>query len=421
MLHAGFNAVDITPELPAWLTGFAARKSPALEVGAPLYARILALRWQRQKALLVVCDLLGFSLDDAMNLERQMARATGVAPHRVILACTHTHSGPRSLSLGLVGQRDAAYLSQLEQKLKTGAKAATADLQPVDESCLGTPADIAELGEFRCVLDGARADGWPGRLRSLCLNRRNAPPIFLAHVGIHPYVLGWRNLRVHPDYPGMACAAMEQKLGGHALMLPGCGADISPRPGMTHSLKTVAKFGKKLADAAGKSLSQGRKISVAPLSVASARPRLRYGYIPAPAVASNEDDTAAMRALASAGKRFSDNRKEWEQELKNQKLPRSVPFPLRALRLGELTLTAMPAELFFDTGEALSQAFPKREIWTLSQAGGNAGYLPVAFAYPAETYEVAAAFEWYRTFGAPLPTAEPRLRQTLARLIKRTG
>ena len=58
--RAGAARVDITPDEPVWLAGYAARKSPSEGVLQPIFAKALALRDASGKtAVLVTLDLVG--------------------------------------------------------------------------------------------------------------------------------------------------------------------------------------------------------------------------------------------------------------------------------------------------------------------------------------------------------------------------
>ena len=57
---AGVATVDITPERPLWMAGFARRSLPSQGVALPLRAKALALRHGRGRpVVLVTADLLG--------------------------------------------------------------------------------------------------------------------------------------------------------------------------------------------------------------------------------------------------------------------------------------------------------------------------------------------------------------------------
>src|SRR5215212_10189057 len=96
---AGSASQIITPTLgeqPIFLAGFQNDRR-ATAVHSELYARALALRLDEQAFVLVVCDLIGLGRPDVEDIRAALA-ARGVQAELVV-ACTHTHSGPDTIGL----------------------------------------------------------------------------------------------------------------------------------------------------------------------------------------------------------------------------------------------------------------------------------------------------------------------------------
>src|SRR5262245_22868065 len=97
---AGAATRTITPALdrgPVFLAGWQANRQ-ATGVDQDLTVRALALRFDDQTAVLVVCDLIGLALPDIEDIRGRVA-AFGIDPQSLIVACTHTHSAPDTLGL----------------------------------------------------------------------------------------------------------------------------------------------------------------------------------------------------------------------------------------------------------------------------------------------------------------------------------
>jgi hypothetical protein len=99
MLRAGFSQADITPGPDCGLVGYEFRQTalPAGNSGIhdPLRARVLVVEPPSQpRAVVVSLDLCILSVTAARRLRRIAARAAHTQPDRVIIVCTHTHSGP---------------------------------------------------------------------------------------------------------------------------------------------------------------------------------------------------------------------------------------------------------------------------------------------------------------------------------------
>ena len=98
MLRAGFARVEITPGPDCSLMGYEFRQEhlpPGNDgVHDPLFARALVLDDGTQPAVLVSLDLAVVPTPLARELRKAVAVKLKTGVERVILACTHTHSGP---------------------------------------------------------------------------------------------------------------------------------------------------------------------------------------------------------------------------------------------------------------------------------------------------------------------------------------
>ena len=414
---AGYGEADITPPVPYDLNGFAAREQPCLGVAAPVLSRVLVLRHGRRSALVAVCDLLGFTPADSATLEAALAAAADVPVRQVLLACTHTHSGPMSMPLGMVGRFGRSYLTRVRAGLARAARTAVADLAPVTATRFGTTS-ISGMAQFRCAQDepGRGVGAWPGQLAALRLERPTGP-ITLVHAGIHPYLLSWKRRLVHPDFPGPLCDAVARRTGGRALFLPGCGADVQPEGAMSTRLAAVTQFGARLAMAAEAAVAGGRPVALSPLRGRRLRPLVAFTHVPAsrPAPAGE----SAVRNLAAAAGKIAENHRRWLSGCAAGRLPRTGAFPVQVLHLGDLTLVGLAAELFHDTGVDLCRAMDGERTLVIAHAGGNVGYLPRPFSYRHRTYESSLAHEWYGTAGALARGTEARLRRAIVRAARR--
>ena len=93
--RAGVAAVDITPELPIWLSGFAARNKPAEEKLDDLWAKALVLEDAAgRRAVLVTMDLVGIDRELSREVCRRLEARFQLPRSCVALCVSHTHSGP---------------------------------------------------------------------------------------------------------------------------------------------------------------------------------------------------------------------------------------------------------------------------------------------------------------------------------------
>ena len=76
-----------------------------------------------------------------------------------------------------------------------------------------------------------------------------------------------------------------------------------------------------------------------------------------------------------------------ESTLRMHEYPPEIAIPLQALRVGELGITAIPFEVFVQTGLELKERSPFARTFTISIANGTYGYLPTVRDHELGGYE----------------------------------
>jgi hypothetical protein len=251
---AGAATRVITPPLghqPVFLAGFQ-RDRRATAVHSELHARALALRLGEQAFVLVACDLIGLGRPDVEDMRAALA-ARGVQADLVV-ACTHTHSGPDTI--GLWGPAptasgvNAAYLAALKQTVVAVAEEALTFCCPVKLRCATTalPGFIGNLRTPGLVDD---------QLTALQFEKPDGEIVAtLLNLACHPEVLNETSTLISADYAGAACQAVEAAAGGTALHVSGAlGGMLSPAIELRNAAG-VAAMGQAYAEAALRALAQ---------------------------------------------------------------------------------------------------------------------------------------------------------------------
>ena len=92
---AGVARVDITPEVPIWMSGFAARKQAADGVMHSLWAKALALEdGKGNRAVIVTTDLIGLPRGISDLVSARVQKEHGLSRAQLLLNSSHTHCGP---------------------------------------------------------------------------------------------------------------------------------------------------------------------------------------------------------------------------------------------------------------------------------------------------------------------------------------
>ena len=250
---AGAASRMITPTLgeqPIFLAGFQNDRR-ATAVHSELYARALALRLDEQAFVLVVCDLIGLGRPDVEDIRAALA-ARGVQAELVV-ACTHTHSGPDTIGLWGPGPTvsgvDAVYMAALKQTIVAVAEEALTFCCPVKLRCATTtlPGYIANYRRPGLVDD---------ELTALQFEKPDGEIVAtLLNLACHAEVLEI-SYAISADYAGAACQVVEAAIGGMALHVSGAlGGMLSPAIAQRDA-DGVAAMGRAYAEAAIRALAQ---------------------------------------------------------------------------------------------------------------------------------------------------------------------
>ncbi len=226
-LLAGAARREITPPAGVELMGYGARPGVATGVRQALHARALWLANgpRAESGILInTADLCLMSPAAANAVRKRLAGSIGLPRERILVGCTHTHSGPDT-GIGAeagAGEPPAHVAAVFEGLVRAGEQAFSA----ARPARLGWGRSEARIGRNRRLEDGPlepevgvlRVDGSDGK-----------PLAVLYHHGCHATVLGHDNLEISADWPGVASARVERETGATALFLLGAHADIDPR------------------------------------------------------------------------------------------------------------------------------------------------------------------------------------------------
>ncbi len=246
---AGFRAaavkVDITPETPQWLHGYAPRQSTGTH--DKIYHRIAALDDGDGEFYFVSSDICTVSVKFYDDVCKTLEAETGIKQEQIWWSTTHTHSaphvGPQDLSTlfgNTLGDRfsikhDTAYWDRVARALVDGVKEAQSKLVPAR---LGIGIGEAhaninrrEVRDGKTVL-GENPDGPTDKQLGLIrLEGTDGTPIgLIANYAIHGTCLHGGNTLISGDAPGWASAYVEEKLGVPVLFVNGAEGNVAPFP-----------------------------------------------------------------------------------------------------------------------------------------------------------------------------------------------
>ena len=222
---AGAARVDITPQWPVMQGGFGQRTQPSQGVLDAVLAKALFLQAGDEALLIITADLICIPKPLAQPVIEALMAQTGLAARQICLCASHTHSGPQPWDTG-GAPGVAQYSAFLREALIAVALAARARAVPCR---VGTGAGAVD------VFLNRRTRGNPNIVdpRVAVLAVQDAADghllAVLFGVGCHPVTLGWDNMQISGDFPGVAQRLIEGALQvDHALFFNSTEGNVIP-------------------------------------------------------------------------------------------------------------------------------------------------------------------------------------------------
>jgi len=432
-LRAGVATEDITPPPGVRLSGFAGRDWRNAGSRDPLRASALYLeQGNRAAAVLVTLDVIGLSPRDDARLRRAIAAPLGIGADAVLVACSHTHSGPATMNIRATGGKEAAWTREVLARATRAAERAKETAGAVGRVEAGSAPCGASVNRRVRLPSGeivmGEGEGFRDpQCRVLTLRSEAGTPLAtLFHYAMHPVSLDRDNRFTSGDWVAVARERIEAEAGCPALFVQGCCGDINPR--VRGSGACADLLGAQVADAALAALGGMRPLADVRLGTGAAAARLPLQPLPDPgALARVEADaveTLARRDAPLAIRQIAQADREWVRACRRRggSPPReTIPARLQALTLGEVTLVSLPGEPFARTGQMVRDQVPG--AWPVGYAGSNLGYLCPDDVLEAGGYEADVAYRLYgeQNFGPGTEAALVRAAARAARLAARAA
>lgn len=388
----GTAKIDITPDFPVPLAGFADRQKlgPAEGISQRLFARVFLFTSEGRKqvsSLFISADLIWWGSDRIPSLKQRIKEQFGIHEEHIILHATHTHSGPQTSELFTtpLGQCVISYVEKLEAALLKGIAEARRNLEAVHIQ--------AGLGECRIGINrrirkqeqmelAPNEHGIVDPEVNVLLFRRLEGSIkaLFVHYTCHPVIT--RENLVSSEFCGVAMGLVEQALGDDVVSayLQGCCGDINPGRNGAFSFgsdERVRQLGGELAE---ETLAVIHR-PMAAVASSSITARSMTTMLPLKAL----PDKARLTALSAR----EDVLGEWSRLLLAQpeRLTASVPLEMTYWKMGEeLSLLTMNCEAVVNYGLFIKRQF-KGKVLPLGYSNGMFGYLPTAQQIEEGGYE----------------------------------
>ena len=343
-------------------------------------------------------------LDDA-RLRKRVAVALDTRPTAVLIACSHTHAGPASMTISGTGGKETVWTECLFQHCVRAALRARDSAQPVSLARSGSASCAAAINrrarrEGRMVIGQNPEGPLDPACRVLVLEGATGPIAALFHYAMHPVVLGSTNRQLSADWVGMARHRIEAALGCPALFLQGCCGDINPSLRESDTPDAVERVGGEVADAALIAAHEAAPVTGTPLRCGEARVKIPASKLPSGeefrALEQDATRRAGDRSLSPGAREVARAERRWAKT--HCRYPRGrdfIPARVSTLSIGEITLVGLPGEIFTEIGSQIRDVISG--AWPVGYASGNIGYLYPDSALQEGGYEVEVAYRLYGT------------------------
>lgn len=240
-LLAGAAKIDITPPpgqpmggmpqlnlqaigAPSDTAGYFGREGVSTGTHDPLYARALVIDNGEQTIALVALDLLLVEAPFTKAIRAAIQTDTGIPPQHVLLAASHTHSGPDLFGWDGEVPFDAEIRRETERRIADAVRQAHANRRPAK---IGW-AD----GQLERISINRRDPAGPidSRVGVMRVEDEDGRPIAITvNFAVHPIVLSAKSLQYTAELPGFAMTALERVYPNTvALFLNGAAGNINP-------------------------------------------------------------------------------------------------------------------------------------------------------------------------------------------------
>lgn len=272
MLHIGTALVEITPEAGSIMGCFPRwpERTPRRAEGAhdPLRVRVLCMTDGKQTAAICACDVTTLQHLDITRVRTLVGEhVPALNGPNLIMAATHTHSGP-DVSYRFGNTPDDPWVRETLMKIADAVVQAHAGMQPARLSVGCVDADLAHNRRVR------KADGTMEMVHDfkegvttgitdpqVCVLRfmdeQGKPLAVLYNFAAHALTVGPKNTMYTADFPGVASGCIEAEFpGAMAFFVNGGAGNQHPRKSMREGFEVMCEFGetvgKVVFDAAGK-------------------------------------------------------------------------------------------------------------------------------------------------------------------------
>ena len=412
-LKAGLAVVDITPPVNYRMSGYFSER---LSTGTsnPLLAKAIVLRQGEASGALVFCDIIGLSLDVSSRVRRIAAKRTGIPAENILIAATHSHTGPlyfgalrkhfHDLTVAKHGRdpyEKVDYSSELVRKIVRVISQANKKAKPVRlKAGTAEQADLSFNRRFHMKNGTVRFN--PGvrnpdivrvagpidpELGIVFFNKAEggSPEAALLNFTLHLDTVG--GSKYAADYPFYIEQSLRQAYGDDFVSLFGTGTcgDINHID--------VTKKERLKTDFIGKTLAQTVKAKADSLeNVAESSLAVRSKTVHVPLQNFGPDKIAwarkSIKKVGTSDLSFLEQVEAYKILAREMRSGKTIGLEVQVFRLSsDVAVVGLPGEVFVDLGLAIKRSSPFATTLVIELCQDAPGYIPTKKAFAEGSYE----------------------------------
>jgi hypothetical protein len=390
--EVGVAKIDITPDYPIRLAGYAARKTESEGVAQHIWAKALALGTDvEQPAILITVDNCAVPVNVRDDLVERLARQRHIQPARVAICSSHTHSAPwlkgslRNIFNGPIPddqqQRVDRYTRELTDDLE---KVALEALDHRQLSKISRGKGTAAFAANRRTKDGPVDHDLPFLVVT---GQDGAVRAIFASYACHCTTVTGEFNRICGDWSGYAQEALQREHpGAIALIALGCGGDANPNP--RPGFELAKQHGEEIAVGVDAVLTNSTSPVTGKLVC-----RLEQFELPLDTLPTRAEWETLAKPTNAIGKHAQMNLARLDR---GETLPTTVPYIVQTWTFDtNFAMVFLAGEVVVDYSLRLKHEFDPKRLWVNAYANDVPCYIPSERILKEGGYEGGGAMIYY--------------------------
>lgn len=405
-LRAGTGWVDITPGLGCHMAGYFNDRI-ADHIHDPLFAKAIAISDGSKTIGLITLDIIGLPVKVVAQAKEMIAAQTGVPADCVLIASTHTHTGP-AVSATLGTPAEPGYAESLPKKIADAFAMASKHLRPVEVAhASGDCHDevhnrrwhmkdgSVRMNPGYCNPEAIKSAGpTDPELGLLIIREKDSrrPLALYANLALH-YAGNTQHTWISADYFGEFAAAM-QRLAGESFMVAmanGCQGNINNCDFTRPARKAPEPYfnQRRVANVVAAEAWKQWCLLREEAFVSDATLDASLVMLPFQRRQASAAELAAAQKLLNADDHSDDMAWIYAREvvMLEKEKPLAWEVPVQVLRVGTLAIVGLHGEVFVEIGLEIKKQSPFPRTLVVGMANGSAGYIATDQALAEGSYE----------------------------------